>query len=124
VIRQIAWTTLGFIAVFALFEIPFVRAMFATPETYMSARFALLVIMAIVNGFCVRTNGFNLLRGLRQNPMFVMVALGVIGSTILCVTFGGAILQLVPMSLHQWLVVGALSLMIIPINWVRKRFAK
>ena len=124
VLGQIAWTTIGFIGVFAMMEMPSVRANFETPELYMSARFALLVIMAIVNGFCVRTNGFNLLRGLRQNPMFVMLALGVIGSTILCVTFGGAILQLVPMSLHQWLVVGALSLMIIPINWLRKIFAK
>ncbi len=124
VLGRIAWTTIGFIAVFAMMEIPSVRANFATPELYMSARFALLVIMAIVNGFCVRTDGFNLLRGLSKNPMFVWVALGVVGSTVLCVSFGGAVLQLVPMNISQWAIVCGLSLMIIPINWVRKIFAR
>lgn len=124
VIRQIAWTTLGFIAVFALFEIPFVRAMFATPETYMSARFALLVIMAIFNGFCVRAVGYNLFAGLSKNPMFVLVAFGVIASTVACVMFGGEVLQLAPLDWSQWAIIFAMALMIIPLNAIRKMLTR
>lgn len=124
VIRQIAWTTLGFIGVFALMEIPYVRAFFTTPAAYMSARFALLVIMAIVNGFCVRAVGYNLFAGLSKNPMFILVAIGVIGCTIACVMFGGAVLQLAPLGWAQWAVIFALSLVIIPINFVRRALTR
>lgn len=119
VLSQVAWTTIGFVCVFALLAMPQVRAHFDTPAAYMSARFALLVIMAIVNGFCVRVDGFNLFRRLRTNPMFLAVAFGVISCTVLCVSFGGSVLQLAPLSLHQWLIVFLLSLLIIPINYIR-----
>jgi magnesium-transporting ATPase (P-type) len=80
---QIAWTTFGFCGVFALLGILNSHGMFAGEEIYMSARFALLIIMAVVNGFCVRARGWNILSGLSQNPMFVAVALGIISCTVL-----------------------------------------
>lgn len=122
VLSQVAWTTIGFVCVFGILATPMVRTVFQTPETYMSARFALLVIMAIVNGFCVRVDGFNIFRRLGTNPMFLVVACGVVACTVLCVSFGGAVLQLSPLDVSQWLVVLCLSLLIIPINFVRLMF--
>ena len=119
VLSQVAWTTFGFVCVFGVLASPMVRTMFSTPKSYMSARFALLVIMAIVNGFCVRVDGFNIFRRLSANPMFLVVAFGVIACTVLCVSFGGAVLQLSPLDTYQWLVVLCLSLLIIPINFAR-----
>lgn len=119
VLTQVAWTTIGFVCVFGILASPMVRPIFDTTDTYMSARFALLVIMAIVNGFCVRADGFNIFRRLRTNPMFIAVAIGVVLCTVLCVSFGGAVLQLSPLDAYQWLIVFALSLMIIPINFLR-----
>lgn len=118
-LHQVLWTTVAFIAVFAILATPQVRGYFDTPSSYMSARFALLVIMAIVNGFCVRVDGFNLFARIRSNPMFIMVAIGVVAATMFCVSFGGGLLQLAPLSPHQWLIVFGLSLLIIPINFVR-----
>lgn len=122
VLSQVAWTTIGFVCVFGLLATPMVRTVFQTPESYMSARFALLVIMAIVNGFCVRVDGFNIFRRLRTNPMFLAVAFGVVACTVLCVSFGGAVLQLSPLDAYQWLVILCLSLLIIPINFIRVMF--
>ncbi len=122
VLSQVVWTTIGFVCVFGVLATPMVRTVFQTPETYMSARFALLVIMAIVNGFCVRVDGFNIFRRLRANPMFLVVAFGVISCTVLCVSFGGAVLQLAPLNVYQWLTIFAMSLLIIPINFVRLMF--
>ena len=122
VMSQVAWTTVGFVCVFGILASPFVRSIFDTPDAYMSARFALLVIMAIVNGFCVRVDGFNIFHRLRTNPMFLTVALGVVVCTMLCVSFGGAVLQLAPLNAYQWLIVFCLSMLIIPINFVRLMF--
>lgn len=119
-IMQILWTTIGFVCVFALMEIPAISAYFDTAAAYMSARFALLVIMAIINGFCVRADSYNIFSGLSKNPMFVLVAFGVIASTILCVSFGGSVLQLSPLGINQWLIIFGLSLLIIPINFIKK----
>lgn len=119
VISQVAFTTLGFVCVFGVLSLPQVRGYFPDEISYLSARFALLVIMAIINGFCVRTDGFNLFARLRKNPMFISVAFGVILATVLCVSFGGAVLQLSPLTLQQWLIVFGLSLLIVPINYIR-----
>lgn len=118
-LNQVLWTTLAFVAVFGILATPQVRGYFDTASSYMSARFALLVIMAIVNGFCVRVDGFNLFARIRSNPMFIMVAIGVVAATMFCVSFGGSLLQLSPLSPIQWLIVFGLSLLIIPINFVR-----
>ncbi len=114
---QVIWTTFGFCCVFAMMELLNGRGVFASNDVYMSARFALLVVMAIVNGFCVRVGGFNIFCGLMQNPMFILVAIGVVGATVLAVSFGGSVLQLVPLNLSQWMIVLGLACAIIPINF-------
>ncbi len=119
VLIQVLWTTVGFVMVFGLLELPFIHRYFDTAIAYMSARFALLVIMAIVNGFCVRVDGVNLFARIRTNPMFILVAVGVVSATIFCVTFGGSVLQLSPLTAIQWGIVFGLSLLIIPINFIR-----
>lgn len=124
VLSQVIWTTVGFVAVFGLMQLPLISKYFDTASAYMSARFALLVIMAIVNGFCVRVDGFNLLARIRTNPMFIMVAVGVVAATVLCVTFGGTLLQLTPLNATQWGIVFMLSLIVIPINFIRLLFLR
>lgn len=124
ILWQIVWSTFGFCLVFALLEILHTNGMFASGAIYMSARFALLIIMAVVNGFCVRARGLNIFSGLFQNPMFVIVALGIIACTILAVHFGGAFLQLATLSPDQWMVVFCLSVLIIPINMFYKLISR
>ena len=116
---NVAWSTLVFTAIFGLTLLPFVRDLFNTSDAYLSGRFALLMVMAILNGFFVRTDGYNIFYGLGRNPMFIVVALGVIIGCIACVQFGGTILQLVPLTTPQWLLVFGLSLLIIPLNYIR-----
>ena len=115
---QIIWTTLGFCIIFTLLNILHNQGMFATDELYMSARFALLMLMAILNGFCVRASKNNLLPRLSQNSMFIIIAMGITLFTILLVSFGGHFIQLSPLNITQWLVLFGLSLIIIPINMV------
>ncbi|MFQ6739813.1 MAG: HAD-IC family P-type ATPase [Alphaproteobacteria bacterium] len=115
-IRVVLWTTVMCVFIFALMATPAVRNIFGSGDVYTSARFSLLIILAMLNGFCVRAPGYNILEKISSNPMFLWVAGFVFVGTYLCVTFGGASLHLAPMGAIQWFVVIGLGMMIIPLN--------
>ena len=89
-------------------------------DAAMSARFALIIILAMLNGFCVRVRGFNIFGGLSKNPMFLIVTFVVFAGLYACVMFGGNVLSLEPLSPIQWLATAGLALLIMPINFVYK----
>lgn len=117
-IKSILWSTFVFCCMFIVLAISNAYNLFDTEATYMSARFALLIIMAVMNGFVVRANDWHIFTGLRNNLMFVYVAFGILLATFLAVSFGGAFLQLLPLNWGQWLVVFCLSVLVVPINMV------
>ena len=119
VIAQIIWTTVGFCTVFAILQQLHNHAIF-NDSVYMSARFALLILMAVMNGFCVRTDKFNIFDGIMKNPMFIIVAVGIALSTVFAVQFGGEILRLTPLTPIEWLYVFLLAALIVPINYIWK----
>ena len=110
-------TTLGLFT-FALTTTSLFQNLFSTYDSYTSALFALLVIMAMLNGFCVRAPKYNIFSGLKKNPMFVLVSAIVFIGTYICVTFGGSALHLTPLNLQQWAMVVLFALMIIPVNFI------
>ncbi|MDE5615325.1 MAG: cation-transporting P-type ATPase [Alphaproteobacteria bacterium] len=124
VIGDVVISTLIFIGIFAVIMTPPVRAIFATPAQYNAARFMLLVIMSILNGFNIRVDGYNLLSGLRQNPMFLYVAVGVISGAVLLVSFGGAAVGVAPLGALQWGIVFGLGMMVLPLDMLRKRLLR
>ena len=80
-----------------------IQAMFG--EAHLTGYFALFVLMSIWNGFVVRSENGNLIKGLEQNPLFakVMFAIGVI--VVGLVYVGGDFLGVVPMNFSQWMLV-------------------
>ena len=90
----------------------------------LTARFALIMLMAAFNGFNVRTDSRRLLRGISKNPMFVFIASCIIIGTIAIVDFGGELFQVVPLSHDQWIAVFALAFLVIPMDLIRKTLAK
>lgn len=116
--------TVGFMAIFALLLVTPLSKVFPTEETALAARFALLCIMATLNGFNIRTDSKNLLKGLNKNPLFLKIAAGIIAGTILVVQFMGKLLHVTPLSLTQWLVIFLAAFAIIPIDLIRKSIKK
>lgn len=123
-ISQIAVSVVTFLTVFAVTAIPAVRNFFGTEEQYATARFALLVIMATVNGFNIRTDSMNLFKGISQNTLFVKIAICIFVMTILLCQFGGAMLHCSQLTVIQWVVVFGLSLITIPVDLTRKYIMK
>ena len=59
-----------------------VSKLFKTDVEAMTARFAMLCIMSVCNGFGIRTEHINLLNGLKNNKTFVYIAAGIVLGTI------------------------------------------
>ena len=101
-----------------------VKDLFTTEGEGLSARFALVCIFAVINGFTIRTESRNLFRGLSKNKLFMLIAVGIIVGAVLLVQFGGALFHTEPLGLIQWAAVVILSLIIVPVDIVRKTIEK
>ena len=120
-IVQIGVSVLTFMAIFGITAIPAIRNLFGSEEVYATARFAMLVVMATINGFNIRTNSMNLFKGIKNNTMFIKIALTIFAGIILLCQFGGAMLHCEHMSIIQWVIVFALSLLVVPVDLMRKK---
>lgn len=119
-ISQIAVSVIGFLAIFGLTFIPQIQALFPTEQAYATARFALLIFVATVNGFNIRIDGFNLFEGMNRNPLFIAIAVLIFVSTFALVQFAQSFVGCVALDGVQWTVILGLSLLIIPIDFLRK----
>ena len=90
----------------------------------MSGYFALFVFIAIFNGFNVRTNSKNVFSRLKENLDFVKIMTLISALQILVVTFGGKLFGCTPMNIMQWLIILLLSVMIIPLDLIKKNIIK
>lgn len=88
--------------------------------------FAVFMFSAIMNGFNVRNDGFNIFLDMKKNKNFLPV-LGAMLAATFCLCMSGAVVPAIgamfsttPIGLTSWLVVIALSLLIIPVDMLRK----
>ena len=96
------------------------KHLFTIEEAGLSARFALLCFMAVLNGFTLRTDSKNLFKGLSKNKLFYRIAIGIFVGTIALVQFGGSVLHTAPLNFTQWLAVAGLSLIVLVADVIRK----
>nr|MBQ0091369.1 cation-transporting P-type ATPase [Candidatus Enterousia merdequi] len=89
-----------------------------------SARFAVLSIVAIINGFNIRENTINIFKGLSKNLLFIGIAIIVTTWTVLSVQFGGDYFGTSPLNIKQWGIIVALAFLIIPLDMIRKMLIK
>ena len=91
----------------------------------MTARFALLCLMAVFNGFTIRTDSMNLFKGIKNNKLFVYIALGIFAMTVVLCNFVGNLVQTTPMDVKQWIIVLVTAFMVVPVDWIKKsKFVK
>lgn len=86
---RIALSSIVFIALFGVITFGPVGNMFATKLSAMTARFALLCLMAVFNGFTIRTDSINLFKGIKNNKLFMYIALGIFAMTVVLCNFVG-----------------------------------
>ena len=123
-IVQIGLSVLTFMAIFGISAIPVIRNQFGSEETYATARFAMLVMMSTLNGFNIRTDSIDLFDGIKNNPLFIKIALAIFVGIVLLCQFGGEMLHCVPLTLTQWGIIAVLSMLVLPVDITRKKFKK
>ena len=122
---KIIAASVEFLIVFSLLLVPAVRQVFGDSEVVnLTARFVLLMLLAMFNGFNVRVDDMRLLRGIGKNPLFIIVALVITFGTICLVSFGGDLFSVAPLSHEQWLVIFGLAFLVIPFDLIRKFIMK
>lgn len=121
---RIALSSIVFIALFGVITFGPVGNMFATKFSAMTARFALLCLMAVFNGFTIRTDSMNLFKGIKNNKLFVYIALGIFAMAVVLCNFVGNLVQTTPMDAKQWIVVLVTAFMVVPVDWIRKAICK
>lgn len=121
---RIALSSIVFIALFGVITFGPVGNMFATKLSAMTARFALLCLMAVFNGFTIRTDSMNLFKGIKNNKLFVYIALGIFAMTVVLCNFVGNLVQTTPMDAKQWIAVLVTAFMVVPVDWIRKAICK
>lgn len=97
---------------------PWIVEMFG--QQHLTGYFVLFMLMAVFNGFNVRSEGINVFNGLKENPMFTKIMLSVTAILVLLTYIGGDLLSVSPMNLGQWLVTVALSMLVIPMGFIIK----
>ena len=121
---RIALSSIVFIALFGVITFGPVGNMFTTKLSAMTARFALLCLMAVFNGFTIRTDSMNLFKGIKNNKLFVYIALGIFAMAVVLCNFVGNLVQTTPMDAKQWIVVLVTAFMVVPVDWIRKTICK
>lgn len=122
--KRITISTVTFIVLYGVLMFSPVSKLFKTDVEAMTARFVMLCIMSVCNGFGIRTEHINLLNGLKNNKTFVYIAAGIVlGTIVLCNVLGGLI-QVTAMNMSQWIAIIGLSLTVIVVDVIRKLFIK
>ncbi|MCL1982731.1 MAG: HAD-IC family P-type ATPase, partial [Clostridiales bacterium] len=116
---------IAFICLSIIF-LPAVRSLFGDVDiTYLrSAVFATFMMAIAFNGFNARTSHMNPFENLGRNKNFIVVMLIIFAMQFVFVTFGGAALNVEPLSIATWCICVVLAVMVIPIDMVRKAIQK
>lgn len=118
--KRIAISTAAFIVLYGIITFSPVSNMFVTDVEAMTARFALLCFMAVLNGFNIRTEHMNLFKGIGKNKLFSYIAVGICAMTVILCDFAGTLIKATALDLNHWLVIITLAFMVIPVDLVRK----
>ena len=111
-ILGIVWFTNGFIG-----------SLFETPEQLKTGFFAAFMFSAIINGLNVRSEGFDIFKGVNQNKNFFKVMLVMLAATVfLCVVGGpiGDVFSCTRFAPIGWVAVVIAGILVIPVDMLRK----
>lgn len=101
----------------------FIEGLFETPEQLKTGFFAAFMFSAIINGLNVRSEGFDIFKGVNQNKNFFKVMLVMLAATVfLCVVGGpiGDVFSCTRFAPIGWVAVIIAGILVIPVDMLRK----
>ena len=113
----------SFIICVIFLKVPFF-SLLIRPDKKMTAFFALFIFLGIINSFLARTSANNLLENISLNKTFILINLFIIVVQIIIIYCGGNVFRTYGLSIRELLYVMFLSLIMIPIDYYRKKSLK
>lgn len=101
-------------------KIPYIKSLYRSNETYMTAFFGLFIFSGIFNCFNAHTSRINILSNIINNKMFILVISFIVIVQILLIYYGGKIFRTVPISFKEFIIMIIISATVIPIDIIRK----
>lgn len=98
----------------------FVRSIFGSQEQLLTGYFSFFVLSAVFNGFNVRDEGLNVLKGINLNPGFLKVMSSITLVQVLITMLGGSVFSCTPFGIFGWALVIGLAFTMIPVDMLRK----
>lgn len=105
-------------------KLPFIKSLFDSKESFMTAFFGLFIFTGIFNCFNARTSRINILSHLTKNHMFIFIILFICIVQITMIYYGGSMFRTVPLSLKEFLIMLAFSFTVVPVDVLRKIICK
>lgn len=102
---------------------PFMKDLFRPSDTgayLLTAYFTTYILMCVFNGLGVRTTKVNIFENIKANTGFLKVFGAIILVQIAITYLGGDILRMYGLNGKEWLIVLCISLLIIPLDMIRK----
>ena len=91
---------------------------------FLSGLFCLFVFAGIVNAFTSRSVRLNIFSGLKDNRFFILIMACVAVVQLMMLYFGNSIFRTTPLDVNELLILIAMSLIIIPADFIRKLITK
>jgi len=113
-----------FFLTFPPFKEIFIRNGVPDADVHLTAFFNLFIFMIIFNAFNVRTEKLNLFEHIGENTSFILVMTGILALQVLFTYIGGNILRTTPLNINEWILIVLMSLLIIPVDMIRKVIMK
>ena len=90
----------------------------------LTAFFGLIIFISILNSFSARTHRLNILANITKNKVFIGVITFVFLMQIYLIYYGGEMFRTNGLSIYEFLIMFAFSLLVIPVDFIRKLIYK
>ncbi len=98
----------------------FIRNLFTTDASFITAFFGLFIFAGIFNSFNAHTSRINILAHLLKNKVFIIVISFIIIVQVALMYFGGEMFRTVPLNLKEFIIMIILSFSVVPVDMIRK----
>lgn len=105
-------------------KLPFIKSMFNSNASFMTAFFGLFIFAGIFNCFNAHTSRINILANLIKNKMFIVVILFIVVVQIILMYYGGSMFRTVPLNIKELIIMLMLSFTVVPVDIIRKLICK
>ena len=116
---------------FCYLKLPVFASFFNSQEELYTSYFALFIFAALMNGFNVRSTGFDILKGIGDNIGFVkiwlviaLVVAAIVNAELIGLTAISKMFSCTPFGVTGWILLIALSFTMIPMDLIRKAVSK